>query len=146
MRAVLTAIVLSVAVVGCQSEDDKSRTNASNTRFFDPTLTGDLQKIDLKEGTGPEAKIGDNVQVHYTGWLRDGTKIDSSLDNGQPLTFQLGDPHLIKGWHEGIAGMKVGGKRKLIIPSNLAYGERGRAPKVPPNAELTFEIELLKIN
>jgi FKBP-type peptidyl-prolyl cis-trans isomerase len=153
MRAVVTAIVLSVAVVGCQSEDDKSRTDSSHQRSLDPFATpssesaGELQKIDLKEGTGAEAKTGDTVEVQYTGWLKNGTKFDSSYDHGgKPFAFQLGGRQVIKGWDEGVVGMKVGGKRKLIIPPDLAYGPRGRPPVIPPNSELTFEVELLKIN
>jgi FKBP-type peptidyl-prolyl cis-trans isomerase FkpA len=85
------------------------------------------------------------VVVNYTGWLKDGTKFDSSLDRNEPLHFELGESGIIQGWNEGVAGMKVGGKRKLVIPPELGYGSRGRPPKIPPNAELTFEIELLSI-
>jgi FKBP-type peptidyl-prolyl cis-trans isomerase len=109
------------------------------------TTKSGLKYEDLKEGTGPEAKKGDIVQVHYTGWLKDGKKFDSSLDRGTPFTFKLGAGMVIKGWDEGVAGMKAGGKRKLIIPPNLAYGDRGAGNVIPPNAELTFEVELLKI-
>jgi FKBP-type peptidyl-prolyl cis-trans isomerase FkpA len=104
-----------------------------------------LKYADLKTGTGDEAKPGNKVAVHYTGWLKDGKKIDSSLDRQAPFEFDLGAGQVIKGWDEGVAGMKVGGKRKLIIPSQLAYGERGTAGVIPPNAELTFEVELLSV-
>jgi FKBP-type peptidyl-prolyl cis-trans isomerase len=104
-----------------------------------------LKYEDLKEGQGPEAKKGDEVQVHYTGWLKNGTKFDSSLDRKEPFTFKLGAGMVIQGWDEGVAGMKVGGKRKLIIPPELAYGKRGAGRVIPPDAELTFEVELLKI-
>jgi FKBP-type peptidyl-prolyl cis-trans isomerase len=111
------------------------------------TVTTDsgLMYQDLKEGTGEAAKKGDTVEVHYTGWLKDGTKFDSSLDRGQPFSFQLGAGRVIKGWDEGVAGMKAGGKRKLIIPPDLAYGKKGAGGVIPADAELTFEVELLKI-
>jgi FKBP-type peptidyl-prolyl cis-trans isomerase len=108
------------------------------------TTKSGLKYEDLEEGLGAEAKSGDRVQVHYTGWLKDGKKFDSSKDRDQPFEFNLGKGEVIKGWDEGVAGMKVGGKRKLIIPSELAYGKRGR-PGIPPDSELTFEVELLDI-
>jgi FKBP-type peptidyl-prolyl cis-trans isomerase len=109
------------------------------------TTASGLKYEELAEGTGAAAKAGDNVSVHYTGWLTDGTKFDSSLDRGSPFGFPLGAGRVIKGWDEGVAGMKVGGKRKLHIPANLAYGSRGAGGVIPPNAELVFEVELLKI-
>src|SRR5947209_18603750 len=109
------------------------------------TTKSGLKYEDLKEGTGAEAKKGDTVEVHYTGWLTDGKKFDSSVDRGQPFSFKLGAGMVIEGWDEGVAGMKVGGKRKLTIPAELAYGPRGAGGVIPPNAELTFDVELLKI-
>jgi peptidylprolyl isomerase len=105
-----------------------------------------VQITEVKDGTGPAAKAGDNVSVHYTGTLKDGTKFDSSKDRGQPITFRLGTGRVIPGWEAGIAGMKVGGQRKLAIPYELAYGERGRPPVIPPKAELHFDVELVKID
>jgi FKBP-type peptidyl-prolyl cis-trans isomerase FkpA len=103
-----------------------------------------LKYVDLKVGDGDEAKLGDTVEVHYTGWLKDGKKFDSSHDRKQPFTFRIGGK-VIAGWNEGVQGMKVGGKRKLIIPPDLAYGKKGAGDDIPPDAELTFEVELLKI-
>jgi len=108
------------------------------------TTDSGLKYVDQKEGSGETAKAGDMVQVHYTGWLKDGTKFDSSRDRNRPIEFQLGAGIVIKGWDEGVAGMKVGGKRKLIIPAELGYGSRGKG-RIPPNSELTFEVELLNV-
>ena len=107
------------------------------------TTSSGLQYIDLKDGTGATAQAGQTVSVHYTGWLENGKKFDSSVDRGQPFSFPLGAGRVIKGWDEGVKGMKVGGKRKLLIPSNLGYGARGAGGVIPPNATLIFEVELL---
>jgi FKBP-type peptidyl-prolyl cis-trans isomerase FkpA len=104
-----------------------------------------LGYVDLVEGTGPQPKTGDSVRVHYTGWLENGKKFDSSHDRREPLVFPVGRGHVIKGWDEGVGSMKVGGKRKLVIPANLAYGERGAGGLIPPGATLIFEVELLGI-
>jgi len=100
---------------------------------------------DLVVGTGDEAQAGDRVTVNYTGWLWHGKKFDSSIDRGEPFQFTLGSGEVIKGWDQGIFGMKVGGTRKLIIPPDLAYGAAGSPPKIPPNATLVFEVELLAV-
>jgi peptidylprolyl isomerase len=96
-------------------------------------------------GEGDSPGLGETVVVHYTGWLEDGTKFDSSLDRGEPFEFQIGMGGVIRGWDVGISTMKVGGKRKLIIPPELAYGSEGRGDVIPPNATLTFEVELLDV-
>lgn len=106
----------------------------------------ELKKEVLKEGTGNVAKAGDTVSVHYTGWLTDGKKFDSSVDRGAPFQFTLGAGMVIKGWDEGVAGMKVGEKVKLTIPASLGYGPNGYPPVIPQNATLIFEVELLSIN
>jgi peptidylprolyl isomerase len=106
----------------------------------------ELKIEDIKVGDGPEAKAGDHVRVHYTGrLLKNRVKFDSSLDRGKPFEFVLGHGDVIRGWDQGVAGMKVGGQRKLQIPSRLGYGPRGSGPSIPPNADLEFDVELLAI-
>jgi FKBP-type peptidyl-prolyl cis-trans isomerase len=108
------------------------------------TPTG-LTIEDLVVGTGDPANAGQKVSVHYTGWTTDGKKFDSSKDRGQAFIFSLGRGEVIRGWDEGVAGMKVGGKRKLTIPPDLGYGSRGAGGVIPPNATLLFEVELLAV-
>ncbi|MCW8889952.1 MAG: FKBP-type peptidyl-prolyl cis-trans isomerase [Sedimenticola sp.] len=105
-----------------------------------------LKYDDLVEGEGATAAAGQRVVVHYTGWLTDGSKFDSSLDRNDPFTFGLGQGQVIRGWDEGVQGMKVGGKRKLTIPPQLGYGAHGAGGVIPPNATLVFEVELLEIH
>lgn len=106
----------------------------------------DLQIEDLTVGDGAEATAGKRVTVHYTGWLTNGTKFDSSKDRGNPFVFPLGAGQVIQGWDKGVVGMKVGGQRKLTIPPHLGYGARGAGGVIPPNATLVFEVELLKVD
>jgi peptidylprolyl isomerase len=109
-------------------------------------LDSGLMYQDVHTGLGTEAEPGKTVFVQYSGYLMDGTKFDSSYRVGQPLMFQLGTNRVIKGWDQGIAGMKEGGKRKLLIPPNLAYGSAGSPPAIPPNAPLVFDVELIRVN
>ena len=109
------------------------------------TTPSGLQYADLVVGKGREAHAGETAKVHYTGTLVDGTKFDSSKDRNNPFSFRLGAGHVIKGWDEGVEGMKIGGTRKLVIPSELGYGARGAGSAIPPNATLIFEVELLDL-
>ena len=109
------------------------------------TTKSGLKYIDETEGAGAAAKAGDQVSVHYTGKLKDGKKFDSSLDRGQPFDFPLGAGKVIKGWDEGVAGMKVGGKRQLKIPGKLAYGAAGYPGLIPPDATLIFDVALVAV-
>jgi len=107
------------------------------------TMPNGLKYEDLKVGDGQIAESGMTAQVHYTGWLTDGTKFDSSVDRGQPFSFKLGAGQVIRGWDEGVKGMRVGGKRKLTIPPDMGYGAAGAGGVIPPNATLIFDVELL---
>jgi FKBP-type peptidyl-prolyl cis-trans isomerase len=108
-------------------------------------LTAKLKYIDLKVGQGPQPKPGQTVRVHYTGWLTNGMKFDSSVDRNEPFEFPIGEGRVIRGWDEGVATMRVGGKRKLTVPSDLGYGIKGSPPEIPPNATLIFDVELLAV-
>ncbi|HYE78365.1 MAG TPA: FKBP-type peptidyl-prolyl cis-trans isomerase [bacterium] len=108
------------------------------------TRPGGLKMVDIKEGTGPELTAGRTATVHYTGWLTNGKKFDSSKDRGQPFSSRI-PGQLIQGWNEGMLGMKVGGVRKLYIPSALGYGSRGAGRDIPPDSDLVFEVELLDV-
>ena len=109
------------------------------------TTASGLQYVDIVEGKGAAPKVGQTVDVHYTGWLTNGTKFDSSVDRGEPFSFVLGEGMVIKGWDEGLSTMKVGGKRKLTIPPTLGYGKRGAGGVIPPDATLIFDVELLEV-
>lgn len=136
MKRLAFPVLLALGLAACGGGND------SPTAVTD---SGVVEKTDLVVGTGAEAVAGDTLTVHYIGWLADGTKFDSSYDRGTPYTFRLGAGSVIAGWDQGIPGMKVGGKRRLIIPPSLAYGASGRPPQIPGNSTLKFEVELLAI-
>ena len=144
---ILLASVFALSLNACQAESTTSTQEKTAM-----TASTELQKIDTLPGTGREAEPGFNVSVHYTGWLYDaaaegfkGKKFDSSVDRKQPFDFALGAGQVIQGWDEGFAGMKIGGKRTLIIPPEMGYGARGAGGVIPPNATLIFDVELLDV-
>jgi FKBP-type peptidyl-prolyl cis-trans isomerase len=139
----LLTVSLCVTGSGCtKNQAEKSQTEAPTHA---PTPQGNLKIEEIQVGTGAEAKPKSLVSVHYMGWLTDGKKFDSSRDRNQPFEFPLGEGRVIQGWDRGVVGMKVGGKRKLTIPPQMAYGERGAGGVIPPNATLIFEVELLNV-
>ena len=137
--AVIILVISAIAVLAYQGSNKPDPTNTNTSTSSGLTIE------DLVVGSGPEAKTGDTVSVHYTGTLLNGEKFDSSLDRGQPFTFTIGVSQVIQGWQEGLLGMQPGGKRKLTIPPELGYGEQGAGGVIPPNATLIFEIELVEI-
>jgi len=166
MKAKLVAIAALLAV-SCSSRDEPTTAApagesapaaapAAETPASEPAPTGNeimaLQKIELAPGNGAEIKAGQNALVHYTGWLYDaaapenkGKKFDSSVDRNEPFEFPVGGGMVIRGWDEGVAGMKVGGKRRLVIPPEMGYGSRGAGGVIPPGATLVFDVELVEI-
>jgi FKBP-type peptidyl-prolyl cis-trans isomerase len=141
----LMILPLALALSGCKGNPPKTADAGTSAAAEAYSTASGLKIREYKIGTGPVAVAGNTVQVHYTGWLENGTKFDSSLDRGQPFEFKLGAGQVIKGWDEGVAGMKVGGKRQLIIPSSLGYGPGGAGSAIPPNATLVFDVELLGV-
>lgn len=134
MKRVLSVILLALTMVGCSSDSPEATVTSSG-----------LQIEELVVGEGESARVGATAVVHYTGWLVNGTKFDSSVDRDSPFDFVIGEGRVIKGWDEGVATMRVGGKRKLTIPPDLAYGDRGAGDVIPPGATLVFEVELLEV-
>jgi peptidylprolyl isomerase len=142
LTVALLVAVFPFLISACADPENGKAAQAEGKEVVIPT---GLKYVDLEVGEGPEAASGNVVEVHYTGRLENGTKFDSSLDRQEPYTFRLGAGEVIEGWDQGIAGMKVGGKRKLIIPPDLGYGNEGAGEAIPPGATLIFEVELLGI-
>jgi FKBP-type peptidyl-prolyl cis-trans isomerase FkpA len=149
-RGLMVMLVIAIAlIIGLAL---KSRTGADGAASAQTAPNQGLKMTDVKTGSGAEAVEGKTVVVHYTGWLYDesapenkGKKFDSSRDRGDPFDFPLGAGHVIKGWDQGVAGMKVGGQRTLVIPPEMGYGARGAGGVIPPNATLVFDVELLQV-
>jgi peptidylprolyl isomerase len=147
-------VLLSAALVLCacaRQEPPPPSNQAQKENAFMPANTNEvttpsgLKYVELAVGQGASPSKGQTVVVHYTGWLTNGSKFDSSVDRGQPFSFKIGMGQVIKGWDEGVMMMKVGGKRKLVIPPDLAYGQRGFPGAIPPNSTLIFEVQLLDV-
>lgn len=138
-------IIIPLVLTPAFGWGDTMTTSEKGPNANEVTTASGLIYSDLVIGTGDLAVAGKTVNVHYTGWLTNGQKFDSSVDRGQPFSFPLGAGRVIKGWDEGVQGMKVGGKRKLTIPSELGYGTRGAGGVIPPNATLVFDVELLGV-
>ena len=150
LRAFVCALLSTVAFQSVNAQPTAQGSGGEASKAS--AMPRQLQKIDVKQGNGSEAIAGKPVVVHYTGWLYDeskpdkkGAKFDSSRDRGTPFSFPLGAGRVIRGWDEGVAGMKVGGQRTLIIPPSLGYGERGAGGVIPPNATLIFDVELIEV-
>ena len=138
---------VQAALLLCLSSGSVAADNKETKNMADQTVTTEsgLEYVDMVVGTGRQPEVGDTASVHYTGWLADGKKFDSSVDRKEPFSFRVGAGQVIKGWDEGVMGMKIGGKRKLTIPPQLGYGARGAGGVIPPNATLTFDVELLDL-
>jgi peptidylprolyl isomerase len=158
INGILFAALSMLAIPGLlisdvSAQDQKKEKEAASEQPKSPaaaaeeviTTQSGLKYVDLVVGKGAGPQSGQTVRVHYTGWLTDGKKFDSSVDRGQPFEFRIGTGQVIKGWDEGVMSMNIGGKRKLIIPPELAYGARGAGGVIPPNATLVFQVELLGI-
>ncbi len=149
MRWLLVLVFLATLGIACGSSSDSDSNTDSNTEtevnMAEETVTtaSGLQITTLVVGTGAKAEVGKTAVVHYTGWLLDGTKFDSSVDRGTPFEFPLGGGRVIEGWDEGVATMNIGGKVALVMPPELAYGASGAGGVIPPNATLKFEVEFL---
>ena len=153
MKILLSTLIAALTLAACTSSESPSAPQGKATPSVTPASASNAPRTTasgliietLATGSGPAAKSGDKVNVHYTGWLTNGTKFDSSRDRNEPFNFRLGAGQVIPGWDEGVAGMQPGGKRRLTVPAQLAYGSRGAGGVIPPNAVLIFEVELLTI-
>src|SRR5450755_2684598 len=143
MKTVILFSVLTFAFSTLFAQSDAKTAAPTKVTGKGTTTVSGLEYWDIKVGTGPVAEKGQMVKVHYTGWLTTGKKFDSSVDRAEPFTFGLGQGQVIKGWDEGVAGMKVGGKRQLRIPPELAYGDRGFPGAIPAGSTLIFDVELM---
>ncbi len=152
MKIQISLLIATLTLIACTSSEAPPAPQAKPTSVA-PASTSNAPRTTssgliietLATGSGPLAKSGDKVSVHYTGWLTNGTKFDSSRDRNEPFSFRLGTGQVIPGWDEGVAGMQPGDKRRLTVPAQLAYGSRGAGGVIPPNAVLIFEVELLAI-
>jgi FKBP-type peptidyl-prolyl cis-trans isomerase len=144
-RKFIPILSLLVFMIASCSKSEPAKSGPPEVTGTPQKTASGLQYWDVVTGAGQTAVAGKMVQVHYTGWLTDGKKFDSSLDRGQPFQFILGVGQVIRGWDEGVAGMKVGGKRRLRVPPELGYGARGAGADIPPNATLIFDVELLHV-
>jgi peptidylprolyl isomerase len=146
MKTVVGILAITMFVAVSLAFAQKADTSAPTKVAGAPTKTpSGLEYWDIKVGTGAEAKSGQHVKVDYTGWLTSGKKFDSSVGTGRPFSFELGGGQVIKGWDEGVVGMKVGGKRQLRIPPDLAYGQKGYPGAIPPSATLIFDVQLVDV-
>lgn len=141
----LFVFVLASAVMFAQGGDKPDTSSPTKVTGAPKETASGVKYWDIRVGTGAVATMGKTATVHYTGWLENGKKFDSSVDRGEPYSFTLGEHRVILGWEEGVAGMKVGGKRQLKIPPGAGYGGRGYPPVIPPNSTLIFDVELLKV-
>jgi FKBP-type peptidyl-prolyl cis-trans isomerase len=148
-RWICFALFLAATACGTSGEKASTKAGFAAELGVDTTkmtrMPSGLRYEDVTQGQGTEAVAGRAVTVHYTGWLPDGKKFDSSRDHGQPFTFSLGAGQVIAGWDQGVEGMRVGGRRKLVIPPDLAYGAAGAPPDIPPGATLVFDVEVLEV-